>query len=83
MVDVGLKITLVGVDKKKTLVNTCKNKAWLMSTIKPSNDNQKKKFSRFQPKITSTNVDRKLHQSTLARKTLEDVGQKISPTKVS
>ena len=43
MVDVGLKITLVGVDKKKTLVNTCKNKAWLMSTIKPSNDNQKKK----------------------------------------
>lgn len=44
MVDVGLKITLVGVDKKKTLVNTCKNKAWLMSTIKPSNDNQKKKI---------------------------------------
>ena len=49
MVDVGLKITLVGVDKKKTLVNTCKNKAWLMSTIKPSNDNQKKKIHPIHP----------------------------------
>lgn len=64
MVDVGLKITLVGVDKKKTLVNTCKNKAWLMSTIKPSNDNQKKKNSAdFNQKIL-TDVHKK-KRSTL------------------